>query len=349
MPVYELDPQKDARWMDLLERHPKASAFHTQSWLEALRRTYGYQAVALTTTPPGQPLRNGLVLCRVDSWLTGHRMVSLPFADHCEPLVSNPEEGVELLSWLQAKRASGGLKYVELRPLTALSDEVTSRTAFGKSANFCFHKLDLRPSLDSLLRSFHKTSCTQMLQRASREGLILEEGRSESLLNEFYALFLLTRRRHQLPPQPLSWFRNLIDCFGEKLVIRLARKDQKTIAGLLSICYKKSVIYKYGCSDAERHKLGGVPFVLWHAIRESKEQGAEEFDLGRSDLDNPGLMTFKDRWAGTRSELMYYRSPSRPSREEAPARGRAFVGKILSSLPDVCLTAAGRLLYKHVG
>ena len=29
------------------------------------------------------------------------------------------------------------------------------------------------------------------------------------------------------------------------------------------------------------------------------------FDFGRSDLDNPGLLTFKDRWGATRSSLIY--------------------------------------------
>ena len=29
---------------------------------------------------------------------------------------------------------------------------------------------------------------------------------------DFYALFLITRGRHHLPPTPYAWFRNLIHC-----------------------------------------------------------------------------------------------------------------------------------------
>jgi hypothetical protein len=32
-----------------------------------------------------------LVFCRVRSWLTGRRSISLPFSDHCEPLVESHE------------------------------------------------------------------------------------------------------------------------------------------------------------------------------------------------------------------------------------------------------------------
>ena len=39
--VSVIDPLADARWDELVERHPRASVFHTRGWLEALKRTYG--------------------------------------------------------------------------------------------------------------------------------------------------------------------------------------------------------------------------------------------------------------------------------------------------------------------
>lgn len=349
MSVHELDPLQDHRWVELLDRHPKASAFHTPGWLEALRRTYGYQPVVLTTTPVGQPLKNGLVLCRVKSWLTGSRMVSLPFTDHCEPLVENGDELRAMLCWLGRLPSVAGWKYIELRPLTTFCQDIGKQGGFAESAGFTFHKIDLRPELRALYRSLHKSSCVQMVQRAEREGLVIEAGNPASLLDEFYSLLLLTRRRHQVPPQPLCWFQNLIRAFGERLVIRVARKDKEAIAGILTISYKKVVIYKYGCSNAKHHNLGGIPLLLWDAIQAGKQEGAEEFDMGRSELDNPGLITFKERWAGIRSDLKYYRYPERPRNQSAPDWRLTFAGRLLAALPDSCFTATGRLLYKHVG
>src|SRR5580698_9894535 len=90
--VYELDPLRDQRWADLVERHPRSSVFHSVNWLTALQTVYRYEPVAVTTCPPGVRLTNGLVFCRVNSWLTGRRFVSLPFSDHCEALISNSSE-----------------------------------------------------------------------------------------------------------------------------------------------------------------------------------------------------------------------------------------------------------------
>src|SRR5262245_45932529 len=100
MSIHQIDPIRDARWDEFLLRHPYASVFHKPAWLEALKDTYGYESVVLTTTKDGQPLKNGIVFCPIKSWLTGARIVSLPFADHCQPLVDGPRDLADLYSSL---------------------------------------------------------------------------------------------------------------------------------------------------------------------------------------------------------------------------------------------------------
>ncbi|MEO7145078.1 MAG: GNAT family N-acetyltransferase, partial [Bryobacteraceae bacterium] len=292
--IYQLDPLRDSRWEVLVARHPMACPFHTTSWLWALRRSYGYEPIAFTTTEPGQPLRNGVVFCKVKSWLTGSRLVSLPFADHCQPLVDSPADLLEPLHFLASSPQMRGLKYIEMRPLATPDLPLDSQTNFIESASFSLHTIDLRPKLDDIFRSFHKSCIQRKIHRADREGLRVEKGRSEPLLRNLYSLLLLTRRRHQLPPQPMSWFRDLVDCFGENLVIWVAFKDTVPVASILTLSHNKRMVYKYGCSDDRFHNLGAMPLLFWHAIQEGKSIGAEEFDLGRSDLDNAGLSAFKD-------------------------------------------------------
>jgi CelD/BcsL family acetyltransferase involved in cellulose biosynthesis len=349
MSVYEVDPLKDPRWEEFLQAHPGSSFFHTPAWLEALSRTYGYDLHAITTTKPGQPLTNGLVLCRVRSWLTGSRMVSLPFSDHCQPLVDRSEDLAELVGFLRKDVDSGRAKYCELRMAKEVNSDLSESVGLTESSVYCFHILDLRPGVNEIYRRFHKSCVQRKVQRAEREALTLQEGRSEAELAMFYRLLLLTRRRHQLPPQPLQWFRNLIQTCGDNLLIRVALKDGKPVASVLTLSHKKTVIYKYGCSDSQMHNLGGMPLLFWRAIREAKEQGAEEFDFGRSELDNDGLISFKDHWGGERSQLAYYRYPAASSEAVAAPGQMESALKAFSVLPDFCLTTAGRLLYRHIG
>ena len=115
MAIYRIDPLRDPRWAEMVEKHPRASAFHTPGWLEALRRTYGYEPVVYTTAPPRADLTDGVVFCRVSSRITGRRLVSLPFSDHCEPLTERPEDLVSLLNALESTRSDEGWRYVEVR------------------------------------------------------------------------------------------------------------------------------------------------------------------------------------------------------------------------------------------
>ena len=109
------------------------------------------------------------------------------------------------------------------------------------------------------------------------------------------------------------------------------------------------MFYKYGGSDAAYHRLGGVPFLFWRLIQDAHASGCTELDLGRSDLDQPGLIAFKDHLGATRSTLTYYRYPERhgeaPHSHWMPRVAR----RVLSHLPDAALDLAGRLLYRHLG
>src|SRR5882762_3451087 len=210
--LYRFDPILDPRWAQFIAKHPKASVFHTVGWLRALRLTYGYEPVVFTTSPPNGELKNGLVFCRVSSWLTGRRLVSLPFSDHCEPLCDSNENVNFLIRYLQAAIEHEKWKYLEIRPVDGKIGQFSSGLGFLPAAKYFLHILDLHPKLDEVFRSLDKNSVQRRIQRADRAGLAEKCGRSDDLLKEFYTLFVMTRGRHHLPPIPHAWFRNLIRC-----------------------------------------------------------------------------------------------------------------------------------------
>jgi CelD/BcsL family acetyltransferase involved in cellulose biosynthesis len=340
-----VDPFMDSRWDELVAKHPRASPFHKPGWLKALQLTYGYEPFVLTSAAPGEPMKNGMVFCRVSSWVTGDRVVSLPFADHCEPLVSSAEEVAEFSKWLQREREFQRWKYVEFRPL-GLFKQVSAGPQ--PSSSYCYHELDVRPSLESIFRKMHRNCIQRKIRRAEKERLAYEVGRSPESLDAFYQLLLMTRRRLGILPQPLSWFQNLFECMGDDLQIRVARKDGRPIASVLTLSHRRSVVYKYGCSDERFHNLGGMPFLFWKLIEESKAWGAERIDFGRSDLQSTGLITFKDRLGARKHVLTYYRYPGCKKRAATPWYLKTS-RRIAALLPDAICTTAGNILYRHVG
>ena len=346
MTVYSLNPLEDSRWAGFVQRQPLASVFHSTGWLEALRRTYGYEPIAYTTSPPTANLTNAVVLCRVNSWLTGCRMVSLPFADHCEPLVERPEDRDAIFQALHDSFETGLLKCIEMRPRNS---NILAAPGLRVSGFYCLHTLDLRPSLAELFLAFHKDCIQRKVRRAVREALSYEEGRSEELLDKFYRLFLLTRRRHRLPPQPIDWFRNLIACMGDRLTISVASRDRRPLGSIMTLRYANALVYKYGASDASFHHLGTMPFLFWTMIQKGKDTGIREIDLGRSNCDDTGLMTFKDRLGAARSRLVYLKYSASSDGSVTERHFLRAAGRVFDRLPDRALVAAGRLLYRHIG
>jgi len=344
--IYEIDPLQDTRWSQFLEKRRMATTFHTKEWLDALQRTYGYRASALTTSRPDEQLTNGLVFCRVQSWLTGRRLVSVPFSDHCTPLVDGDNDFGDLLSGLRQETDQGREKYLEIRSITGSAGMSPD---LAVSATFCLHRLDLRPSLNELFQAFHGSCIRRKIASAQRKGVTYEEGTSPELVHKFYQLTLLTRRRHQIPPQPLSWFKNLIACLGERVKIRLAYHEGQPAASILTIRYKSTMTYKYGCSDLQFHNLGPMQLLMWKAIEEAKEDGLLEFDMGRTDWSNEGLLIFKDRWGCARSTLLYYRYPAPQAHHRIASFPMRFAKQLIAWAPDSVLSSAGNILYRHIG
>jgi hypothetical protein len=342
--THSFDPLSDPRWDSFVNDQPRSSVFHTKAWLLALHRTYKYEPVGYTEAGASEPMRNAVVFCRVKSWLTGKRLVSLPFSDHCEPLVDNVAQLHALLAPALKELEKGQIKYVDVRPLSLEFTE-----GISSAEEYFLHILDLRPSVEELYKKLHGDSIRRKIQRAEREKLELEVGSSDAILAQFYNLHVITRQRQQLPPHPLAWFRNVLGCLGADAQIRVARKDGIAIASIFSIAHKQKMIYKYGCSDAHSHNLGGMQFVFWDLIRNAKERGFVELDFGRSECANTGLVTFKDRWGGNRQLLRYLRYPERA----APSDGNPLLmdlgKKVFARCPQGVLKLAGNLLYPHVG
>jgi Acetyltransferase (GNAT) domain len=347
--VYKLDPLRDPRWKALVERHPSASVFHTTGWLEALQRTYRYRPVVFTTSPPTGELRNGLVFCRIRSWITGPRMVSLPFSDHCEPLVDSPEELAFLLDYLKAEMEHQEWRYLEVRPINGSVSPIAKGSGFGAAKHYYLHRMDINPCNEEIFRSLHKDSVQRRIKRAAKAGLDCECGRSESLLKDFYHLLLLTRSRHRLPPQPFAWFKNLASTMGSSLEIRVSYKEQVPTNAILTLRFRDIVYYKYGCSDSRFKNLGAMPLLLWKAIQESKATGAREFDLGRSEVDNDGLIAFKRHWVQEDTQIVYWRYPALDPVATTEDWKLNTVKQICAWMPQRLLAMTGNFLYRHIG
>ncbi len=325
-------------------RRADASVFHSRPWLKALRRVYGYEPLVLTDTSPGAALQNALLFCKVTSSITGRRLVSVPFADHCDPLVNSDDELTRLASAATEVAARKRCRYVELRPRT-----LNVGPPFALGASYCFHQLELSQGVDAVYRELHHDCIHRKIRRAEREKLAVEAGNSNVLLGHFYHLQTRARLRLGLPPQPLAWFEALLSEFGDKATVRVAYSAGEPVASIVTLEFNRTMVYKYGCSEERSNRLGGAQAVMWAAIQDACRKGHTLFDMGRSDLDQPGLIEYKDRWGASKTRLNYFRYPSKTAGSRT--LNQAFSGgrQAFSKMPPSVAVWVGRYFYRHLG
>lgn len=347
--LHEVAPLSDSRWQDFVQRRSDASVFHSIGWLKALALTYGYEPVAFSTSSPTDELTNALLFCRVQSWLTGKRIVSLPFSDHCAALCDTEDQLEGLLLELQKRSLHEQWKYLELRPTCQSWGCKAQKLGFKPTAHYILHRIDLERSEPKIFAGLHKNCVQRRILHAEREGVVEVCGTSEKLLKDFYRLMVRTRVRHSLPPQSYVWFKNVCECLADAADLRVAYQKNVPIAALLILHFKGTSFFKYGCSDERSHHLGAVPFLLWRAILKAKSVGSRVFDLGRSDSDDQGLIVFKNHWTPCSQPLTYWAYPSFRSLNFAKAGRSRWARGICKFLPDRLLAVAGTVLYRHIG
>jgi hypothetical protein len=136
---------------------------------------------------------------------------------------------------------------------------------------------------------------------------------------------------------------------GERAKVRVCRNSGEPIAAVITLYCKNSMVYKYGCSDARFHNLGGMPYLFWKVIQDAKQTGATELDLGRSDRDNEGLVKFKEHLGGKRSLMTYWTYPAGDGHGFFASWAGQLPARLFRWAPDWVLVTTGRVFYKHMG
>jgi hypothetical protein len=325
--VTVVDPRDYPGWDRLVLSHPDFSFFHSVAWAKVLCRTYGHKPIYLRFSQ-GEQLAALIPLLEVRSCVTGRRGVSLPFCDFCDPLLFGRLDTAAVVSKLLELARERKWKYFELR------GERTSTPSALPAAMFYGHRLDLRSGSEDLFARL-KGSTRNAIRKAKRSGLKVRLTRSREAILEYYRLHVQTRKRHGLPPQPLSFFLNIYDEIiqpGMGFVV-LAHRGTRAAAASVFFHMGKKAVYKFSASDEGLKHCQGNNLVMWKAIQFLAANGMEELHFGRTPLENQGLRRFKLAWGTTEETIRYFRFDTRANHWIAG----------LAGIPGLLRTISGRL------
>ncbi len=339
-----INPLSYKGWDDLIGASEGAGIFYTSFWARVVSDTYGFRPLYLTCIEEGK-IKLLMPFMEVRSLITGNRAVSLPFTDRCDSIFESPDLFLKALEMAKTEGVKRGWRYLEWRGGAGFPDDIPASEVFFE------HILDLSRPLDEIFASLRESN-KRNIRKAMKAGLEVKLDSSMDGLTRYHRLHCKTRREHGLPPQPFSFFRNLhrhIVSAGHGFTA-LCLQDGLPIAGAVFLHFGNQAIYKYGASEKEHQHLRPNNLIMWEAIRHYCDKGFQTLSLGRTELENEGLLQFKRGWGAAESTLKYYRySPARNSFVKNPdTRLTGWHNKVFRSCPIPILRLIGSLLYRHI-
>jgi CelD/BcsL family acetyltransferase involved in cellulose biosynthesis len=343
--IATIDPRTSPEWEEFVLTRPDATVFHTAAWCKVVADTYRYTAPYVVARDEQGRITGGVPLMVVESWLSGRRLVGLPFSDICAPLL--PANGREEL--LEAARD-------EVARLKATSVELRGPSSggmpdcgFSNGTVFFRHVIDLDDQMESRVES----SARRAIRKAEKEGVTIRESAEPADMRRFYNLMVMTRRKHGLLPQPRRFFEKIHAQFMEpgQGQLLLAEHGGKVSAGDLLLRFRDQLVYKFNASDPRFLGLRPNNLLLWKAMQSGRDSGCRTLDLGRCEEDNEGLRRFKLLWGGREERLPYYQYPAEANGSAVlgSRRARAALSLFVKLAPGFAVQAAGSALYRNFG
>lgn len=302
MSVRTIDPLTDPAWRSLLSTCQAATLFHSPPWLQAVADAYGFEIRGHAASAPSGELTGAVAYCEIDDF-AGRRIVSAPFSDACDPLVTSAAAWHELLKALQLRGVP-----LNLRCLREPSVVATKHIQIVKTARW--QRISLEGcSIEDLWRRISPVARrgVRSSERAAVEVRPLQGDGDRAAFHQLHVA--LRKTKYRLLAQPIRFFDALERRFQDEGAWHslAAYLGQRMVAGTVYLRWADTLYYKFNASAPDMLYARSNNRLVWEGMRLAKSLGCRYLDLGPSDDDQPGLIRFKRSFGAEEEELRFLR------------------------------------------
>jgi len=156
--------------------------------------------------------------------------------------------------------------------------------------------LNLSLSEQDLLQQMHSKT-RYNIRLAKKHNIKIENANKEKDFDCFWQLIQETAKRNNFKIYPKEYYQEILNLSFAKL--RIARFEEKIIAGMIVIFFGDTVYYLYGGSSYAYRNLMAPYLLHWDTILMAKNNGFRQYDFwGIDEKRWPGVTRFKKGFGG---------------------------------------------------
>ncbi len=293
----------------------------------------------------GHTIVGALPLFKAKSLLEGTRLVSLPFFPFGGVIGKDTECQRHLLE--EAKRLSSSVRFLEIRQRERLSPDVVQ--GFVEQSPITDFLLPLKGTEEEMFSSLDKR-VRYDIKKAQHNKLTVALGTGKKELDDFYNVYLHTKKRRGVPAWPHALFQEaLLTC---PTLVGVTYLNNKPIASAFFFLHKKEIEYGFAGANYRYASLCPYYLLLWEVVKYGLAQGYTMLDFGgtTAEINDGNLYAFKARWCPEKKEIPYYFYAS--DSRHIPTLKKSFhlylvYGKMWRLLPKTIIKAISPIIIRQ--
>jgi GNAT superfamily N-acetyltransferase len=352
--VLTIEEAESRGWNQLVATHPLGSVFQHTAFLKMIAATFGHTTpYCVSLLDRAEQCCAGLAVFLVKSWLTGRRLVSIPFTFYADPMAGSPKEFARLFQRVRVLAEQQKASYIEIKALHS-ANLLAGTHLLTEVYHHRTYYLDLTKGLDALWEGFHRRSVRRRIRRSERSGLTIRPAQTQEQVALFHRLLARDRRRLGLPPHRPQYFQNVWRYLVPLGLARftLAYLGNELVGGQCTFSFRETAFLAYLAVDESLRGDGIGQFLVWSEICTAAAEHRKIVDLGKTSPYAQGLVQFKENWGSHPLEapVFYYpRAMGVSSYDSERSLAYRALRLFWRTLPPGWAGVPSRFLYRHLG
>ena len=281
-------------WDAFVREAPDGSPFHLIAWKRAVQTAFGHRPRYLMAMGP-TGIEGVLPLFEVRGLLGGRALISVPYGVYGGICARSSEARQALLDSATSLARRLGARYVELRHRAPQRMDLPTKSLYVTFSR------PISPSEDENLAAIPRKQ-RRMTRQGAKFGLRAELGMEH--LDGFHDIYAQSVHLLGSPVFPRRLFHSIAHEFGKDCELLTIWKDERMVAGVLTLLHEDQVLPYYGGALREAFQYSVNDFMYWELMCHAAKAGFRIFDFGRS-REGTGPYDFKRHWGFEPAPLPY--------------------------------------------